>query len=223
MYSAEGAASAPASLRDLLEPYVRHRAFWLVCAISFGLTLIREALNVWIPTYLVDVHGQTGADAAQLSALFPLAGGASTLIAGALSDRVSNRLSLAWPFLTLALVALAFLATPAAAAHARASLVAIVVVAFCLLGPYSLLAGAIALDLGGRRGSATAVGLIDSAGYLGAVLSGSALGAIVEAQGWPAAFLALAGICTASVIAVLLYAREQATVAIARGATATTI
>jgi sugar phosphate permease len=41
-------------------------------------------------------------------------------------------------------------------------------VAFLVLGPYSLLAGAIAVELGGRRGSATAAGLIDTAGHLGA-------------------------------------------------------
>ena len=126
-------------MRDLLEPYLRRRAFWLVLAMSFGLTMIREALNVWIPTYLVDVHGHTSATAAQLSALFPLAGGASTLLAGSMSYRAMNRLALVWPLLAIATAALAFLATPAAAAHSQASTVALVLAAFCLLGPYSLL------------------------------------------------------------------------------------
>lgn len=213
VYGAAGAEGAPAGLRDLLEPYLRRRTFWLVLAMSFGLTMIREALNVWIPTYLVDVHGHTSATAAQLSALFPLAGGASTLLAGSMSDRATNRLALVWPLLAIATAALAFLASPAAATHTQASTVALVLAAFCLLGPYSLLAGAIALDFGGRRGSATAAGLIDTAGYLGAVLSGYLLGTIVERQGWPAVFLTLAGVCFASVVVVWIYTREHATVA----------
>jgi OPA family glycerol-3-phosphate transporter-like MFS transporter len=205
-----GAASAPTGLRDLLAPFARDRAFWLVCGVSCALTLIREGLNVWIPIYLVDVHHQTNGAAAQLSSLFPLAGGVSTLISGALSDRVPNRLSLTWPPLILATAALAFLASPAASAYTGASLLAIVLVALCLLGPYSLLAGAIALDFGGRRGSATAAGLIDSAGYLGAVLSGYAIGALADRAGWPVVFLALAAVCLAAVTAIVGYGRIHA-------------
>jgi OPA family glycerol-3-phosphate transporter-like MFS transporter len=210
VYGAAGAGSVPASLRDLLTPFARDRAFWLVCGVSFALTLIREALNVWIPLYLVDVHHQTHGAAAQLSSLFPLAGGVSTLISGALSDRVPNRLSLTWPLLVLATCALAFLASPAASASTGASLLAIVLVALSLLGPYSLLAGAIALDFGGRRGSATAAGLIDSAGYVGAVFSGYAIGAVADRAGWPLVFLALAAVCLAAVMAVVGYGRMHA-------------
>jgi MFS transporter, OPA family, glycerol-3-phosphate transporter len=130
-----------------------------------------------------------------------------------MSDRATNRLALVWPLLAIATAALAFLASPAAATHTQASTVALVLAAFCLLGPYSLLAGAIALDFGGRRGSATAAGLIDTAGYLGAVLSGYLLGTIVESQGWPAVFLTLAGVCFASVVVVWIYTRKHATVA----------
>ena len=48
----------------------------------------------------------------------------------------------------------------------------------------SVMDGAIALELGGTRGASTAAGLIDTAGYLGALLSGVAIGAAAEAQGW---------------------------------------
>ena len=46
--------------------------------------------------------------------------------------------------------------------------------AFLLIGPYSYLAGAISLDFGGKRGGATACGIIDGVGYLfGGVLAGN--------------------------------------------------
>jgi hypothetical protein len=41
-----------------------------------------------------------------------------------------------------------------------------------MIGPYSYLAGAIALDLGGKAGGATTSGTIDAVGYLGEILAG---------------------------------------------------
>lgn len=72
------------------------------------------------------------------------------------------------------------------------SLLAIGATAFCLLGPYTLLAGAIAMDMGGRKGSATAAGLIDTAGYAGGTLSGIAVGGLAESGGWAAVFNVMA-------------------------------
>jgi sugar phosphate permease len=49
--------------------------------------------------------------------------------------------------------------------------------------------------------------LIDTAGYLGAVLSGYAVGRIVETSGWPAAFRALAVVGGATLVAAPAYGR----------------
>ena len=210
VYGVAGAEGTPANLRDLLLPYVTAPSFWLVCGISCGLTLIREAFNAWIPTYLVDVHGLSAGRAAQYSSLFPFVGGVSTLAAGFASDRVGrgNRIAVAAPCLLLCSASL--LALASTSRSLSGSVWAIIGVAFWLLGPYSLLAGAVALDFGGRRGSATAAGLIDTAGYLGAVLSGFAVGRIVETSGWPSAFRALAAVAAATLIAALAYGRRHA-------------
>lgn len=205
-----GDEARPTGLRDLLRPLASAPAFRAVCLVSFGLTLVREAFNLWIPAYLVDVHHFAPGAAAQASALFPFVGGVSTLVAGVLSDRVTNRLGLAWPALIAAVAALFFLTSSSAAAHAGASLVAIAVAAFGLLGPYSLLAGAVALDFGGRRGSATAAGLIDFAGYIGAMLSGYVVGALVDRAGWPAGFALLAVICGLTAVAAFFTAARLA-------------
>jgi OPA family glycerol-3-phosphate transporter-like MFS transporter len=211
VYGPAGAEGTPASLRDLLTPYIMATSFWLVCGISCGLTLIREAFNAWIPTYLVDVHGLSPGRAAQYSSLFPFIGGLSTLAAGFASDRVGrgNRIAVAAPCLLLCVASLLALAVASTSRSLNGSLWAIVGVAFWLLGPYSLLAGAVALDFGGRRGSATAAGLIDTAGYLGAVLSGFAVGRIVETSGWPSAFRALAAIAAATLVAAIVYGKRS--------------
>jgi OPA family glycerol-3-phosphate transporter-like MFS transporter len=63
--------------------------------------------------------------------------------------------------------------------------------ALLMLGPYSFLAGAIAMDVGGKAGSSTAAGLIDSAGYLGALFSGWGVGKLANSYGWGGTFIIL--------------------------------
>ncbi len=183
----------PMDVVDLLAPYVRSPGFWLVCLISFGLTLVREAFNAWTPTYLVETYGYSNGAAAQLSALVPLMGGISAVLVGVITDRAgaANRLLVAVPLLAGATMSLAVIAAGLAQGPA-VGLVMLSASAFLLIGPYTLLAGAIAVDLGGRRGAATAAGLIDTAGYLGAVLSGYAVGLVAQGRGWSSAFWLLA-------------------------------
>ena len=89
-------------------------------------------------------------------------------------------------------------------------LVLIGAVAFALMAPYTFCSGVIALDLGGRRGGGTAAGLIDSAGYLGAVLSGLGIGALAESSyGWVAAFAALAAAAGLTCLVAAVYWLRQ--------------
>jgi sugar phosphate permease len=73
-------------------------------------------------------------------------------------------------------------------------LVAIGTIAFCLLGPYSYLGGAFALDFGGKQAGAVSSGIIDGVGYLGAVLAGDTVARISVAFGWKGVFVTLAGV-----------------------------
>ena len=72
---------------------------------------------------------------------------------------------------------------------------------FCLLGPYSMVGGGvIALDFGGRHAAATAAGLLDGIGYLGASLAGVGVAAIVDHSGWAGAWNALAAMGALAVV-----------------------
>ncbi len=203
VYGERGGEERPQGLRDLLLPYLRRPSFWIVCFVSFGLTLVRESFNAWTPTYLVEVFGFSQAAAARASSVFPFVGGLSVLLVGFLSDGTSQagRLGLSAPLLFVASVALVGLARVDEATGRSTGLALIGAVAFLLIGPYSLLAGAMAMDLGGKRGSATAAGLIDSAGYLGGVLSGYFVGALAQAGGWGRAFHFLAAVALVSALA----------------------
>jgi phosphonate degradation associated HDIG domain protein len=158
-----------------------------------GLTLIREAFNLWIPTYLTENAGLDEGTAAQCSFLFPLAGAVSALLGGMASDRLAGKRGwIMLPSLVLLTATLWPLGVSSLQGSSAIALGLISAVALFLGAPYSFLSGVLALDLGGKRGSSTAAGLIDSAGYLGATLSGLPLGWLAKNHGWPAVFAVLA-------------------------------
>ncbi len=196
---------------DLLRPLLHDRAFWTVCALSLGCTLLRETFTTWTPTYFHQAVGYGVSDAAAVSALFPFVGGISVVLAGLLGDRRggSARQWVIVSGLALVTVALVVLGALPPAAAPRLTVAVVMVVAFALLGPYSYLAGAVALDFGGRHGSATASGIIDGIGYLGGVLAGDSVARISVAFGWSGAFRVLAGVAAGSTAAAVVLLRMQ--------------
>ena len=51
-----------------------------------------------------------------------------------------------------------------------------------------LMAGAVALDFGWKHSSATAAGIIDAVGAVGAILTGVGMGYLIDVYGWTNAF-----------------------------------
>lgn len=192
---------------SMFATFARSRAFWLVCILSLGVTLLRETFSLWTPTYFTQAVGLTVADAAHKSALFPLFGGISVLLSGFLSDRLGRhgRAAIILFGLLLTTVVLAVIATTNFGGSRVLPVVLVTLVAFVLIGPYSYLAGAISLDFGGKQGSATASGLIDGVGYLGGVLAGNAVAGISVLWGWTGAFAALACVALLSSLIAALY------------------
>jgi OPA family glycerol-3-phosphate transporter-like MFS transporter len=206
----------PGSPLALLLPLLRSRSFLLVCLLSFACTIIRETFNTWTPQYLHDHLGYSASRAASLSAIFPGVGVVSVLVAGWLSDRLglNGRSLLMFVGLSASAAALVVLTTvhsgPAGSAF---PLLAIGVVAFCLLGPYSYLGGAFALDFGGRQASAASSGIIDGIGYLGGVLAGDSVARLAVATGWEGVFVMLAAVsAVAAACAGLLHVISHAAV-----------
>jgi len=195
--------SPPASVGALLLPLLRSRAFLLVCVLSFTCTIIRETFNTWTPVYLRDHLGYSTSHAAALSALFPGVGVISVLLAGWLSDRHGLNGRSLLLFLGLSATAgalLLLMSLRPGATPAILPLAGIGLVAFCLLGPYSYLGGAFALDFGGKQASAASSGIIDGIGYLGGVLAGYGIARIAVAFGWDGVFVTLAVVSAAAAL-----------------------
>ena len=172
------------------------RSFWIALTLSFLLTFVRAGFATWIPMFLADLaqrSGGTTSGALMQSAIFPAAGFLGALAAGTVSDRFGPGRRAPVIAGSLALLVLAILLL----AHGgvddrRTALIAIGACGLFLLGPYSLVGGAIVLDVGAGRAAGTAAGLVDASGYLGASMGGVLLGMLAERHGWSSAFDALA-------------------------------
>jgi OPA family glycerol-3-phosphate transporter-like MFS transporter len=194
----------PVGARARLAPLLASPAFWLVALLNAGLTLLREAFQLWTPTYFTEAAGMPADAAAAASAIFPLVGFASALLSGWASDRVGGRSAIVM-VPALAGLAIGLAALAALPAEPGISLALVGAVGFCLMGPYTFCSGVLAVRLGGQRGGATAANLIDTAGYIGATLAGSGLGRLATRYGWSAAFAALACVAAVTLAVAVVY------------------
>ena len=201
----------PVAFRSLLRAFLRSPAFLIVCVLSLGCTLVRETFNTWTPTYFTHVVGLSEGEAASTSALFPFFGGVSVLLAGFISDRLGRggRAIILLIGLLMSAGCLLALGSVDFGDSQSAPVWLVSTVAFTLIGPYSYLGGAMALDFGGKQGSATASGIIDGVGYLGGVLAGDSMARISVAYGWQGAFHALAGVALLSSVAAAIFLIDQ--------------
>jgi OPA family glycerol-3-phosphate transporter-like MFS transporter len=207
-----GAKAPPRTIRQRLGPLLKSPAFLMVCVLSLVCTIVRETFNDWTPVYMRDFVHLSMSNAATLSAIFPGVGAISVLLTGWLGDRLgaNGRPLLLFAGLTATAVALLLLTTiHPGAANTALPIALIGAVAFCLLGPYAYLGGAMALDFGGKSAGAVASGIIDGVGYLGAVSAGVGGARLAVALGWTGVFATLAVIATVGAIgAGALYVME---------------
>ena len=202
----------PEAVGPLWATLARSPAFWLVCLLSLGVTLLRESFNNWTPTYLVEGVGLGKGKAATMSSLFPFFGGVSVLAAGILGDRFGRGMRAAVIFIGMLLcgLTLGVLGSTDFAGRSREALILVSTVAFLLIGPYSYLAGAISLDFGGKRGGATACGIIDGFGYLfGGVVAGKVVANLSVSAGWQGVFKMLAVVALLTSLAAAFFLADQ--------------
>jgi sugar phosphate permease len=171
-------------------------SFWFALALSFLLTFVRTGFVTWTPMFLSEMmteRGGTISGAILKSAVFPATGVLGALLAGRISDRFGPGrrapvIATSLCFLVVSVLVLAH----GGIVGTISILTCFAASGFFLLGPYSLVGGAVALDVGATRAAATAAALIDAIGYIGASLSGVLLGALAQRHGWSSAFDALA-------------------------------
>ncbi len=112
-----------------------------------------------------------------------IAGSTGGMVAGLLSDKVfgSRRAPVAailYGLIFISTIAMIFSLSPDLNPLILGSLVTII--SFAVIGTHGMLSGTATMDFGGRKGAATAVGLIDGFVYLGTGVQSLSLGFITE-------------------------------------------
>ena len=214
-----GSAAMPQTFLQRLLPLLRSRAFLTVCLLGFATTMIRETFNTWTPQYLHDFGQLSVSRAAAMSAIFPGVGALSVLLAGWGSDRLGPNARALLLIVGLAATAAALLVLTTLRPNAAGGVLPIAligIVGFCLLGPYSFLPGAFALDFGGKEAAAAASGMVDGTGYIGGVAAGSLMVWLSQRFGWGAMFLTMAVVSALAVLgACYLYVLNARRLAVA--------
>ncbi len=121
-------------------------------------------------------------------AIFPLFGSAGSITAGWVSDRMAACRGPVLAITSVLLTGSVYLFSRIPGSELVWLMVALALVGFTLYGPYSLMAGTVAMDFGGQHASATASGIIDAVGAVGVILTGVGMGYLIDTHGWTQAF-----------------------------------
>jgi OPA family glycerol-3-phosphate transporter-like MFS transporter len=186
-------AGTKADLGLVFRTVLGNPGIW-VTACAYACTgAVRGSVDYWFPRYMQEVH-TLKLDSAQfqvLGFLIPLVASCGSLMSGIISDALfqSRRAPVAGIlYLAETLVILA-----AAQFHTTASaIVFFVLISFTANSTHSLLGTAAAMDIGGRKMTGFASGVIDCFQYIGSSMAGLALGSLIDARGWGAYFYFMA-------------------------------
>jgi sugar phosphate permease len=181
---------------------LRNKYFWLACLIYFGLSIVRYIFWNWSILFLKDGGMKTGS-AIVFSSVFPILGSLGAIFAGWVSDRMKARRGPVLAMMTSCMALSIFFFSRIPSDKPILLIIMLAIIGFMLIGPYSLLAGAMAIDFGSKYSASAAAGIIDAVGAIGAVFSGAGMGFLIDKFQWNGAFLIVLAI--AIVTAVLCF------------------
>ena len=179
---------------SLLVALLRKPSLWMISISYFFLELCRYALMFWLPLYMVTRLKYSLQASGYLSSLYELIGILGAVAAGYISDRFNQSRRAPVSAIMLGLLGIVMLFEPILATFGLVgTAVAISLAGIFSFGPDTLLSGAGAQDVGEPSGAATASGLVDGIGHLGAIFSPYVVVFVSEHYGWDRLFVLLAG------------------------------
>jgi len=176
----------------------RNPVAWINAGAYFSTGFVRRALEAWWVLYLLEVwHADKTSDYFRfLVWTLPLSAFLGSFCSGWLSDTVfrGKRSPVAaslYGLETLAILAAILVLGGSSSAGPFAACILLTVISFTCNSSHSIIGTAAAMDIGGRKMSGFACGVIDSFQYFGAMLAGHFLGGWLKVYGWDALFWAM--------------------------------
>jgi sugar phosphate permease len=189
------------------------RQFWIVCSLSFTLTLLRETFNTWTVDFFKTEGGAEVSNriAAFLSTPFDALGALGILALGWTFGRIGKPARSWLLFSILSLLTVLIYNLPNLFRQSLWLVTAAVgLIGFLAYGPYSLLAGVLSVEIRGKAYVGTVSGIVDGVGYIAGILAGQQFGRIVDAGGYRLGFQALSILALLSaILSLFLYPREK--------------
>jgi len=185
---------APLARRSELRAVLRTPALYSYGACYFCIKLIRYSLLFWLPYYLHTAAGFDEIASGYLSTAFEVGGVLGSVGIGYASDRVPHARALV---ASVSLVGLAVALLVYGRAESQSALWHVTILACVgalLFGPDALISGAAAQDATDGASAATAVGLVNGLGSLGALLQGALTVGVQHAFGWDGLFRVFVGL-----------------------------
>ncbi len=180
--------------REVLKMVLSNSAIRTAAVTYFFLKLTRYTFLFWLPTYMTEALGYSVKTAGYSSSAYELAGFAGVVIAGYVSDKLFNANRFPVSAIMMYLLAVACLVQPYLSQLGLVyNIVGLSMIGLMTFGPDSLLSAATAMDLGGRRGAATAAGVINGIGSLGQILSPFLVAFVTTRYGWDSLFYVFVG------------------------------
>lgn len=200
------------SLGQVIE-LLQLRQFWVVCALSFVLTLLRETFNTWTVDFFKTEGGTEMSTriAAFLSTPFDAMGALGILFLGWIFGRVdrTTRVRVLVAML-LALTVLIWTLPTLVRINMLLVPISIGLIGFLAYGPYSLLGGIMSVEIRGKEYVASVAGAVDATGYLAGIFAGRYFGLIVDHGGYRLGFHFLAGTSlAAAILCLFLYSKKD--------------
>jgi sugar phosphate permease len=183
-------AATRADFSTAMKLIVANPAVWIVAAAYACTGAVRNPIDSWFPRYMQEFHhtGQSSSLFQTLAFFIPVAGSAGSLLSGYVSDKLfhgaRSPVAAGLYLIEIGIVACAsfFATTPAMGVFF------LVALSFTANATHSILGTAAAMDIGGRKMTGFASGVIDSFQYFGASIGLWALGHLLDKYGWKAYF-----------------------------------
>jgi len=173
------------SVVDVLVRILTNPVVWVV-ALAYACTgAVRQSVDQWFPRYVQEVFNTDlgGAHFFWLGTLIPIVASAGSLVSGFISDTVAKGRRApvaAGVYLIETIIILA----AAQMTSLNMTITFFVLIALTANSTHSLLGTAAAMDIGGKKMTGFASGVINSFQYFGGSLAGYTLGKLLDGKGW---------------------------------------
>jgi len=189
MDASSGEEDQPFVLKQLLKKILTNKVIITVAAIELCTGVLRQGIMHWYHIfnkaiglshdYFIYKHW---------GLILMIAGATGGMLAGFMSDKIFG--SRRGPVATLlygVMLVCTIIMTFVMNLNPIYLAIMVIAISFSVIGTHGMLSGTATMDFGGRKGAATAVGLIDGAVYLGTGIQALALGYLTEISWtlWP--------------------------------------